>query len=107
MNINELFEEIQDEFIVEELNGEFILQAKCIVWSYNLEDSSEEIDYTEEDEDNMFGFDSVTSEELLLEGYQEDFEKLQNKLDEINETDNWSFSDTDINENIICFIIYQ
>jgi hypothetical protein len=53
----------------------------------------------------MFGFDSVSSEELLLEGYQEDFEKLQNKLDEINETDNWEFSNTDINESIISFVI--
>jgi hypothetical protein len=106
MNISELFEEIQNEFIIEELNGEFLLQGRTIVWSYNLEDSSEEIDFIEEDEDNMFGFDSVSSEELLLEGYQEDFEKLQNKLDEINETDNWKFSNTDINESIISFVIF-
>jgi hypothetical protein len=105
MNINELFEEIQDEFILEDLNGEFLLQGRNIVWSYNLEDSSEEIDFIEEDEDNMFGFDSVSSEELLLEGYQKDFEKLQNKLDEINESDNWKFGDTDINESIISFVI--
>jgi hypothetical protein len=105
MNINELFEEIQDEFILEDLNGEFLLQGRNIVWSYNLEDSNEEIDFTEDDEDNMFGFDSVSSEELLLEGYQEDFEKLQNKLDEINESDNWKFGDTDINESIISFVI--
>lgn len=105
MNINELFEEIQDEFIVEDLNGEFLLQGRNIVWSYNLEDSSEEIDYSEEDEDNMFGFESVSAEELLLEGYQEDLEKLQNKLDEINETDNWAFSDPATNESIISFTI--
>ncbi len=106
MNINELFEEIQDEFIVEELNGEFLLQGKSIVWTYNLEDSSEEIDYNDDDEDNMFGFESISSEELLLEGYHEDIEKLQNKLDEISETDNWNFSNTDINENLISFTIY-
>jgi len=106
MNINELFEEIQDEFIVEELNGEFILQAKCIVWSYNLEDSSEEIDYTEEDEDNMFGFDSVTSEELLLEGYQEDFIKIEEFLDELEELDNWTISPTDIVDEVIIFKIF-
>jgi len=105
MNINELFEEIQDEFIVEDLNGEFLLQGGNIVWSYNLEDSSEEIDYSEEDEDNMFGFESVSAEELLLEGYQEDLEKLQNKLDEINETDNWELSDPATNDSIISFTI--
>lgn len=105
MNINELFEEIQDEFIVEDLNGEFLLQGRNIVWSYNLEDSSEEIDYNEDDEDNIFGFESVSAEELLLEGYQEDLEKLQNKLDVINQTDNWVFSDPATNESIISFII--
>ena len=86
MNINELFEEIQDEFIPEELNGEFLLQGSSIVWSYDLENASEEIDYDDDDEDNMFGFESMSSEELLLEAYREDLEKLQDLLDEKNET---------------------
>ena len=105
MNINELFEEIQDEFIPEELNGEFLLQGRCIIWSYDLEDASEEIDYDEDDDNNMFGFESMSSEELLLEAYREDLEKLQELLDEYGEIDNWTFSDTDINETIISFKI--
>ena len=32
MNISELFEEIQDEFVMEDLNGEFLLQGNLIVW---------------------------------------------------------------------------
>lgn len=106
MNINELFEEIQDEFIPEELNGEFLLQGSCILWSYDLEESAEEIDYDEDNDDNMFGFESISSEELLLEAYQEDLVKLQELLDENGEIDNWTFSDTDTNENIICFKIF-
>jgi len=106
MNINELFEEIQDEFIPEELNGEFLLQGSSIVWSYDLENASEEIDYDDDDEDNMFGFESMSSEELLLEAYREDLEKLQDLLDENGEIDNWTLSDTETNETIISFNIF-
>jgi len=105
MNINELFEEIQDEFITEELNGEFLLRGSTIVWSYNLEDDAEEVDYIDEDEDNMFGFDSVSSEELLLEAYQEDLENLNDFLDRLEETSNWTLSETETIENIISFNI--
>ena len=106
MNINELFEEIQDEFIPEELNGEFLLQGNCIVWSYNLDDDAEDIEYGEDDDENFFNFEASSSEELLLEAYQEDLEKIQDLLDENNETDNWTFSDTNTNENIISFKIF-
>ena len=105
MNINELFEEIQDEFVPEELNGEFLLQRNLIVWSYNLDDNSEEIEYNEDEDDNMFGFDSLSGEELLLEAYQEDLEKFNDLLDRLEETSNWSLSETETIENIISFNI--
>ena len=106
MNINELFEEIQDEYIPEELNGEYLLQGNCIVWTYDLDDDAEEIDNFDEDEDNPFNFEALSVEELLLEAYREDFEKLQELLDENEETGNWSFSDTDVVENIISYKIF-
>jgi len=104
MNINELFEKIQDEFSDDELKGEFLLQGNCIVWSYNLEENTEEIDY--QDDDDYFNFEATSSEELLQEAYQEDLEKLQELLDEIEETGNWNFSDFESIENIISFKVF-
>lgn len=105
MNINELFEEIQDEFVPEELNGEFLLQRNLIVWSYNLDDEAEEIDYNDDDEDNMFSFEALSGEELLLEAYQEDLEKFNDLLDRLEETQYWTLSETETVENIISFNI--
>jgi len=105
MNINELFEKIQDEFSDDELKGEFLLQGNCIVWSYNLEENTEEIDY-QDDDDDYFNFEATSSEELLQEAYQEDLEKLQELLDEIEETGNWNFSDFESIENIISFKVF-
>ena len=106
MNINELFEGIQDEFLPEELNGEFLLQGNCIVWSHNLDEEVEEIDdFDEDDEEIGFDFEASSSEELLLEAYLEDLEKLNDHLDGIEETDNWNVSDTDTIGNVISFKI--
>lgn len=104
MNINELFEKIQDEFSFDELKGEFLLQGNCIVWSYNLEEDTEEIDYQDDDEE--FSFETTSSEELLQEAYQEDLEKLNELLDEIEETSNWNISDFESTENIISFKVF-
>ena len=106
MNINELFEELQNEFIPDEINGEFTLMGNCIVWSYNLDDDAEEIDNFDEDDDNPFSFEETSSVELLIEAHMDDLEKLREFLDEIEETDMWSFSDTDVVDNIISFKIH-
>lgn len=107
MNINELFETIQNEFHPEELNGEYLLHGNVIIWSYNLSDDSEELDYSnEEDDDETFSFEATSSEELLQEAYQEDFDKLQEFLDSIEESDNWTFSDSEIVDDVIIFKIF-
>lgn len=106
MNINELFEVIQDEFLPEEMNGDFLLHGNVIIWSYNLTDDSEELLYLDEDEEEFFSFEATSSEELLQEAYQEDFEKLQQFLDSIEETDNWTFSDQEIVDDVIVFKIF-
>lgn len=105
MSINELFEMIQDEFLPEELNGEFLLHNNVIIWSYNLTENSEEINYLDDDEENGFSFEASSCEELLQEGYQDDFDKLQQFLDGIDETDNWTFSDSEVVDDVIVFKI--
>ena len=106
MNINELFETIQDEFLPEEINGEFLLHGNVIIWSYNLTADSEELIYLEEDEEETFSFEASSSEELLQEVYQDDLEKLQQFLDSIEESDNWTFSDSEIVDDVIVFKIF-
>jgi len=105
MNINELLEVIQDEFLPEELNGEFLLHGNVIIWSYNLTDDSEDLLFLD-DEEEMFNFEAMSSEELLREAYQEDFDKLQQFLDGIEETDNWTFSDSEVVDDVIVFKIF-
>ncbi len=106
MNINELFEALQNNFLPEELKGEFILQGNCIIWSYNLQNDSEEIDAPNEEEDELnYNFEASSSEELLLEAYQEDMEQLQVYLDNIGE-ENWTFGDPDIDNTTISFKIF-
>jgi len=106
MNINELFETIQDEFVPEELNGEFLLHGNVIIWSYNLTEDSEEFVYLDDEEEETFSFEASSSEELLQEAYQEDLERLQMFLDGIEETDNWTFSDSEVVDDVIVFKIF-
>jgi hypothetical protein len=109
MNISKLFEEIQNNFESEDLNGEFQLEGNCIVWTYNLNDDAEEISSSsnnDDDEEINYSFDSTSPEELLLEAYNEDYELLTEFLENIEETDNWTFSDPDTGENTITFKIF-
>jgi len=107
MNINELFEKIQDKFLPEELNGEFQLQGNCIVWTYNIENDSEEIPPPIDDEDELhFNFESISAEELLQEAFNSDSEKFKELLDELDESDNWTISESETNENVISFKIF-
>ena len=106
MSINELFETIQEKFLPEDLEGEFILQGNCIIWSYNLDNDSEEIELPSWDEDEEFLFESMSPEELLQDAYIADSEKIEGLLDELEETDNWTLSEPEIIENTISFKIF-
>jgi hypothetical protein len=107
MNINELFEIIQDRLFPEDLNGEFTLHGNCIIWTYNLDNDLKEIEIPNEDDDEQgFGFEAQSSEELLQETYDKDIILLEGLLDEIEESDNWSFSEPETNKNIISFKIF-
>jgi hypothetical protein len=108
MNIKELLEKLQDNFHSDDLNGELILHGNCIIWEYNLDKDAEEIEIPiDEQEDELnFSFETSSSEELLEEAYHEDLELIKEFLDGIEELDNWTFSDSETNDNIISFKIF-
>lgn len=106
MNINELFEIIQDEFSSEDIKGEYLLFGNVIIWSYKITENNEESDFINEDYDEeIFDFEVSSSEELLEEAYHEDFNKLQEFFDKIEETD-WTFSHSEIIDDVITFKIF-
>ena len=106
MTINELFEKIQEGLFLDELNGELIIKGNCIIWTYDLNKNSEEIETPTDDEESEFSFESQSPEELLLEAYQEDLEAIELFLDELEEFDNWTFSEPEIGETVISFKIF-
>ena len=107
MNINELLEKIQERFLPEDFKGELTLHGNCIIWEYNLDDNTEEIEVPEVENDELeFDFPLLSSEELLQESYNQDFMLLERFLDELEELDNWTFSEPETIENVISFKIF-
>jgi hypothetical protein len=108
MNINELFEKIQEGMLLNELKGELIIKGNCIIWTYDLNKNSEEIEAPtdEDEEESEFSFEESSPEELLIETYTEDLEKLQEFLEENEETENWTFSEPETSDTIISFKIF-
>ena len=107
MNISELFKKIQDEFDVDEIKGEYILQGNVIIWSYNLSDDDDEFEYVVEDnEEFIFNYECECDEELLIEAYHEDVENLKLFLDGINELENWNISEYEVVDDVILFKLF-
>lgn len=108
MNISELFEKLQDKFLPEEINGEFSLHGNCIIWEYNLDNDSEEISIStmDEDEEQYFDFEASSPEEILLETHGDVLEQVEFYLDELEELDNWTISESEIVDNTISFKIF-
>ena len=89
------------------LNGEFLLHDTIIIWSHKLSEDTDEENYlTNYDDDESLSFETTTDEELLQEGYQHDYNKLQEFLDNIEQTDNWSYSDSEVIDDVIVFKIF-
>ena len=107
MNINELFESIQDNFIPEYINGEYILHGNVIIWTYDFEDDSEELSIPAADDDDFeFAFESTTTEELLNQACRDDLEQLNAFLDELDELNNWTITEPECIDNTISFKIF-
>jgi hypothetical protein len=104
MNISELFGELEEK----ELNGEINLVGNCINWSYDLHKNSEEIEVLEydDDDDEIFMFESESSEELLNDAYDNDLKTIQEFIEENDELDEWTFLEPEINNNIISFKVF-
>jgi hypothetical protein len=111
MNISELFEKIQED-ILDELRGEIILEGNCIVWSYDIDRDGMPIDEaTDEDvdlDDDELEFDfnmGKSSEELLLDAYEEDLFSIESYTDALDD-DCWTFSNPEMSETVISFKIF-
>ncbi len=112
MNINELFKNIQDKFSSDDLSGEFTVEGNCIVWTYVLDnyDNTNYVKsfYSDDEEDELleFDFESTSSEELLLEAYNNDFQKVEGLLDELDETQDWTIGEPETIDDTISFKIF-
>lgn len=105
MNIDKLYEAIQIDLIPRQLNGDFILYNNEIIWSYILE-TNEGLEFFNDDDEESFSFENISSEEQLLEAYHDDYEKLHDFFDAIEQTNHWMFTDDEIIDNTINFKIY-
>jgi len=108
MNINELFEELQNN-ILEELNGELILDGNCIVWSHDIdrEEIIDDIELNEDDDELEYGFIGIDSpEELLLQGYRDDLDVIERHIAKLDDYADWSFSDPEVTDTNISFKIF-
>ena len=107
MNITQLFNKIQENFIDDESKGELVLQGNCIVWTYVYDEECNDSFECEDDEEGMYiHFESITIDEKLEEISTDYIENIKLYLDELNEIENWTFSEPDIVDDSISFKIF-
>jgi hypothetical protein len=114
MSINDLFEQIQNRFNLDEIKGNFTIDGNCIIWSCDSgcieTEETEKIVFINDDgdEETYYGYtlDSMSIEEKLTDVYNEDIIKINDFFEMIEETDNWYFSEPDIYEDSITFKIF-
>lgn len=107
MNINKLFENLQEEDFVEQLKGELSLEGNCIVWTFDINNNNHynnEQAVFNDDDDDEFSFTSPA--EIIQEAYDEDLLIIENLIADIDDTLEWTFSDPDVNETTISFKIF-
>lgn len=107
MSISELFEKFEEDGLVDDLSGELLVKGKCIIYTFDLDKNVEEIEAPDDNDDEQeFSFEAISPEELLLEAYNEDLEKIQEFLDINEEADNWRLSEPETSDTIISFRIF-
>ena len=107
MNIKQLYDILQEETLTEELKGEFNLIGNCIIWSYDLNENSEEIENEIENYDeDYYGFNNPSPEELLQEAYNDDLNKIETYINDSDEYNEWTFSEPEVSDNTISFKIF-
>jgi len=111
MKINELYNQIKDNFGFDYLEGDLTLKNKFILWSYSLDGSCDSNknnrfdDYCDEEDFNYYN-DLLSSEEILRDAYDHDIEILNGYLDEIDEDGDWTITEPNIHKISISFRIY-
>ena len=108
MKVKELFEKLEEKF-VDVLCGEIQLQGNCIIWTYNLDNNSEDIEEPEdddEDDETFFNFQATSPAELVQKACDDDTERIKDFLDELDEYDTWTFSEPETIGSIISFKIF-
>lgn len=110
MYIKDLFEILQEEYIVEQLKGELTLDGNCIIWSFDVKDDINDENESHNDTDDIdyeeFSFNIKSACEILEETYGEDFILIEKVIDEYDALDNWTFSSSEIWKNNISFKIF-
>lgn len=113
MNIQALYLEIEkDEFLRATLSGNLVLKGNCIIWSYELYESPSDenninsYNNEEDDEDDLYGFERTSNEEILLETYRDDAEEIRDFLEELDGDSSWEFTEPEIFDDMISFKIY-
>lgn len=112
MNIYELYNHLEIDDFSERIKGELKLIGNYIIWSFTLTETADETeshayDYDEDDEDNyVSAFSYVSSEESLQDTCDADMEIIKQYINELDEFNDWTYSDPDVDDDTISFKIF-
>lgn len=106
MTINELYSKLQYN-LGDILNGSFVLDGNCIIWSYDINDYINScIDNEVDDENDDYFNECLSNEDILNDKYSDDIEKIHTFLDKEEIMEKWNFSSPDILDETISFKIF-
>jgi hypothetical protein len=103
LDIKKLYDKIQNN-VIDDLKGDIDLHKNYLFYRYDIVDD-ESCDDNYDETDEYYGFDSISNEEQLQDTCNEDIDILVAFLDEINELDNFIFTDSQIKKSTIYFKI--
>jgi hypothetical protein len=109
MKIKELYNKIQEhEFFIEELKGDLTLNGNCIVWTFDIKNSEDYHESTtiNDDDDDEYCFNITSPSEILQDAYDVDIIAIENLVEEIDESSEWSYSLPEVSETTISFKIF-
>ena len=102
MNIKNLFEFLEKN-LLDEINGELILDGNQIIWTFDLNKDSEEFD--ENNDCDEFSYNLQSNEEVLQEIYVEDLDCIVELISDFDDESTYTFSEPEIGECVISFKI--
>lgn len=108
MDINDLFVEIEKNLSNSPLiNGNFTLNENdsSIIWEYSGDDDIIDNSSLDFDEDNDYGFDSLSDEEKLMEMYENELTFIEGLFEQLDVLNDLCLDEPSISENTISFSI--